>query len=142
MVSCPEDSIDISRLATCSNAEPTTCFEASKAQIFIGRWGLSRHRLKTSTSSAKTPSAPCMKRAKGPSNLHSPFSEPGLDSPPDVELMEEVGIMVEVEGESLRVDAAMYDKVGDKTISTISGGSEWAAGVGKTTSSGDIILEE
>ena len=65
-----------------------------------------------------------MKRAKGPSNLHSPFSAPGLDSLPDVELMEEVGVMVEVEGESLRVDAAMYDKVGDKTISTISAGSE------------------
>ncbi len=81
-----------------------------------------------------------MKRAKGPSNLHSPFSAPGLDSPPDVELMAEVGVMVEIDGESLRVDAAMYDKVGDKTISTISAGSEWAAGVGKTTSSGDMIL--
>lgn len=133
--------MDIKRLATCSNAEPTTCFDASKAQIFRGRWGLSRHRLKTSTSSAKTPSAPWMKRAKGPSSLHSPFSAPGLDSPPDVKFMGEVGAMVEVDTDFLRVDAAMYDNVGEKTSSTSSAGNEWAAGVGRTTSSGDMIVE-
>lgn len=75
-----------------------------------------------------------MKRAKGPSSLHSPFSAPGLDSAPDVEFMGEVGVMVEMGAE----DAAMYDKVGKKTISTISAGNECAAGVGRSTSSGDI----
>lgn len=78
-----------------------------------------------------------MKRAKGPSSLHSPFSAPGLDSAPDVEFIGEVGVMVEMDA----ADAAMYDRVGKKTISTISAGSEWAAGVGRTTSSGDMILE-
>lgn len=82
-----------------------------------------------------------MKRAKGPSSLHSPFSAPGLGSPPDVKFMGEVGAVVEIDDECLRVDAAMYDKVGDKTISTISAGSEWAAGVGRTTSSGDMVQE-
>ena len=79
-----------------------------------------------------------MKRANGPSNLHSPFSAPGLDSPLAVEFTEEDG--VDVSGECLRVDAAMYERVGEKTISTISAGNEWAVGVGRTTSSGDIIL--
>ena len=73
-----------------------------------------------------------MKRANGPSSLHSPFSAPGLDSAPDVEFMGGVGVMVDAE------DAAMYDKVGENTISTISAGNEWAAGVGRKTSSGDI----
>ena len=82
-----------------------------------------------------------MKRAKGPNSLHSPFSAPGLDSPPDVKFMREIGVMVEMGAECLSVDAAMYDKVGEKTISTISAGNEWAAGVGRTTSSGDIIQE-
>lgn len=80
-----------------------------------------------------------MKRAKGPKSLHSPFSAPGLESPLDVMFKIEVGIMVEVDAECLRVVAAMYEKVGDKTISTISAGSEWAAGVGRSTSSGDMI---
>ena len=79
-----------------------------------------------------------MKRANGPSSLHSPFSAPGLDSRLAVEFIEEIG--VEVSGECLRVDAAMYERVGEKTISTISAGNEWAVGVGSTTSSGDIIL--
>ena len=78
-----------------------------------------------------------MKRANGPSSLHSPFSAPGLDSLLAVELIEEVG--VEVSEECLRVDAAMYESVGEKTISTISAGNEWAVGVGRTTSSGDMI---
>ena len=80
-----------------------------------------------------------MKRANGPSSLHSPFSAPGLDSRLAVEFIEEVG--VEVSGECLRVDAAMYERVGEKTISTISAGNEWAVGVGRTTSSGDMILD-
>ena len=80
-----------------------------------------------------------MKRANGPSSLHSPFSAPGLDSRLAVEVIEEVG--VEVSGEYLRVDAAMYERVGEKTISTISAGNEWAVGVGRTTSSGDMILD-
>ena len=42
--------------------------------------------------------------------------------------------MVDMDAE----DAAMYDKVGKNTISTISAGNEWAAGVGRKTSSGDI----
>lgn len=78
-----------------------------------------------------------MKRAKGPNSLHSPFSAPGLDSAPDVRFVGDVGIMVEMDAE----DAAMYDNVGEKTISTISAGNEWAAGVGKNISSGDMILE-
>ena len=80
-----------------------------------------------------------MKRANGPSNLHSPFSAPGLDSRLAVDFIEEVG--VEVSGECLMVDAATYERVGEKTISTISAGSEWAVGVGRTTSSGDMILD-
>ena len=80
-----------------------------------------------------------MKRAKGPSSLHSPFSAPGLDSPLAIEFIEEVG--EEVNEECLRVDAAMYERVGEKTISTISAGNDWAVGVGRTTSSGDMILD-
>lgn len=80
-----------------------------------------------------------MKRANGPSSLHSPSSAPGLDSPLAVEFIEEVG--VEVNEGCLRVDAAMYERVGEKTISTISAGNEWAVGVGRTTSSGDMILD-
>lgn len=81
-----------------------------------------------------------MKRAKGPSSAHSPFSAPGLDSPLDVKFIGEVGVMVERDDECLKVDAAMYERVGEKTISTISAGNEWAAGVGRTTSSGDMVL--
>ena len=65
-----------------------------------------------------------MKRAKGPSNLHSPFSAPGLDWPLDVKFIGEVGVVVEVDAESLRVDAAIYERVGERTISTISAGNE------------------
>lgn len=82
-----------------------------------------------------------MKRAKGPSNLHSPFSAPGRDSPPDVKFIEGVRFTAEAEAACLRVDAAMYERVGERTISTISAGKEWAAGVGTRTSLGDIILE-
>ncbi len=63
-----------------------TCFEASKAQILTGRCGLSLHLLNTSDSSASSPRAPWMKRANGPSSLHSPPSAPGLDPSPSVEL--------------------------------------------------------
>lgn len=80
-----------------------------------------------------------MKRAKGPSSLHSPFSAPGLDSPPDV--IFEVGAMVEVERGCLGVDAATYERAGEKSMPTISAGKEWAVGVGRSTSSGDMILE-
>ncbi len=83
-----------------------------------------------------------MKRANGPSNLHSPFSAPGLDSPPDVKFIEEGGVMVENDPDCPRVDAAMNGRVGEKTISTISAGKEWAAGVGRTPSSGDMMLEK
>ena len=82
-----------------------------------------------------------MKRAKGPSSLHSPFSAPGLDSPPNVRFRGEVGVVVEIDADCLSVDAAMYERVGEKTISTISAGNEWAGGVGKTTPLGDMILE-
>ena len=95
-VNCPDDSIDISRFAMCSNAEPTTCFDASKAQIFTGRWGLSRHLLKTSDNRAMSPNAPCMNRAKGPRSLHSPFSAPDLDSLPDVEFAEDAEVMAAI----------------------------------------------
>ena len=79
-----------------------------------------------------------MKRAKGPSSLHSPFSAPGLDSLPDVGIIEEVG--VDVVGECLWVDVATYERVGKKIISTNSAGNEWAVGVGRTMSSGDMIV--
>ena len=65
-----------------------------------------------------------MKRANGPSSLHSPFSAPGLDSPLDVEVIGEVGVMAVIDAECLSVDAATYDRVGEKTISTISVGNE------------------
>ena len=65
-----------------------------------------------------------MKRAKGPRSLHSPFSAPGLDSPPDVRFIGEVEEMVEMDAECLRVDAVIYDRVGERTISTISAGKE------------------
>ena len=81
-----------------------------------------------------------MKRAKGPSSLHSPFSAPALDSPADVRFLEEVRVVVEVNAECPRVDAVTYDRVGEKTMSMISTGNEWAVGVGKATSSGDMIL--
>ena len=80
-----------------------------------------------------------MKRAKGPSNLHSPFSAPGLESPPDAKFIEEFGVMEGNDAECLRVDAA---RVGEKTISAISAGNERAAGVGKTTSSRDMISKD
>ena len=80
-----------------------------------------------------------MKRANGPSSLHSPFSAPGLDSPPDV--ISEVGVMAEVDAGCLNVDAATYERVGEKTIFTISAGKEWAVDVGRNTSSGDMILK-
>ena len=83
-----------------------------------------------------------MKRAKGPSSLHSPFSAPGLDSPPEDKLNGEVGVMVEIEAECLRVAAARYDRVGGRTSPTISAGSEWVAEVGRPTSSGDMFLEK
>ena len=82
-----------------------------------------------------------MKRAKGPSSLHSPFSAPGLDSPPAVNVIGEVGDMVDIDTVCLRVDTARYDKVGDRTSSTTSTGKEWAVGVGRTASSGDIVRE-
>ena len=82
-----------------------------------------------------------MKRAKGPSSLHSPFSAPGLDSPPNVRFRGEVRVVGKVDADCSSVDAAIYDRVGEKTISTISAGNEWAGGVGKTTPSGDMILE-
>ena len=40
------------------------------------------------------------------------------------------------------VDAAMYERVGEKTIPINSAGREWAGLVGSTKSSGDIILEK
>lgn len=49
--------------------------------------------------------------------------------------------MVEVDAGCISVDAATYERVDEKTISTISAGKEWAVGVGRTTSSGDMILE-
>ena len=79
-----------------------------------------------------------MKRANGPSSLHSLFSAPGLESPPAVELVELVG--VEISAEYVMVDAATYERVGEKTISTISAGKEWAVGAGMTVWSGDMIL--
>ena len=81
-----------------------------------------------------------MKRAKGPSSLHSPFSVPGLELPADVRFIEEVRVMVEVNAERPRVDAVTYDRVGEKTMSIISAGNEWAVGVGKAISSGDMTL--
>ena len=50
--------------------------------------------------------------------------------------------MEESDAEYLLVDAAMYERVGEKTISAISAGNEWAAGVGRTTSWDDIISED
>ena len=49
--------------------------------------------------------------------------------------------MVEVDAGCISVDAATYERVDEKTISTISAGKERAVGVGRTTSSGDMILE-
>lgn len=85
--------MDMKRFATCSRADPTTCFEASNAQILTGRWGLSRHLLKTRDNSASRPSAPCMKRANGPSSLHSPFSAPGRTFSWEVELEAALGVL-------------------------------------------------
>ena len=48
---------------------------------------------------------------------------------------------MEFSEECLRVDAAMYERVGEKRISTISAGNEWVVGVGRSTSSGDMILD-
>ena len=82
-----------------------------------------------------------MKSAKGPSNLHSPFSAPGLDSPLKVTFMEVVVIEVGVDVKCARVDGVKYDKVGEKSISITSAGNDWAVGVGKTTWSGDMVIE-
>ena len=83
-----------------------------------------------------------MKRAKGPSNLHSPFSVPGLDSPPDTKYCEEFGVVEESDTECLRVDVGMYEGVGERIIAAISVGNEWVAGVGRITSSGDMISDD
>jgi len=72
--------MDMNRFAICSSTEPTTCFEASKAQILSGRCGLSLHLLYTRDSRARAPKAACMKREAGPRRRHSPFSAPGRSS--------------------------------------------------------------
>jgi hypothetical protein len=78
MLNCPLDNMLISKLAICTNTLPTTCFDTSKNQIFIGRCGLSLHRLYTNAINANSPSAPCTTRAKGPNSRHSPLSGGGV----------------------------------------------------------------
>ena len=82
-----------------------------------------------------------MKSAKGPSNLHSPFSAPGLDSPLKVTFMEVILIEVGVDVKCATTDGVRYDRVDEKSISITSAGNGWAVGVGKTTWSGDMIIE-
>ena len=82
-----------------------------------------------------------MKSAKGPSSLHSPFSAPGLDSPLKVTFTEAVLIEVGVDVKCATADGVMYDRVDERSISITSAGNVWAAGVGKTTWSGDMIIE-
>lgn len=82
----------MSKFAKCSNTEPNTCFEASKAHIFIGRCGLSLHLLYTSERRARPPKAACTRMAKGPRSSHSPvFREPSCDDPEKVEVEDGVG---------------------------------------------------
>jgi len=64
----------MSTFARCSKTEPKTCFDTSKNQILTGRLGDSLIRLTTSDETASRPRAPCTRRAKFPSRLHSPPS--------------------------------------------------------------------
>lgn len=113
------------RFAMCSNTEPTTCFDASKAQILTGRCGLSRHRLYTNDNNANAPSAPCMKRANGPSSSHSPFFapwcfEPFPDSIAAAEVAEMISINVE-EGVGVLDRAPITVGVGSKEATATTG---------------------
>lgn len=97
------------RLAMCNSTEPTTCFDASKAHILTGRCGLSRHRLYTNDNNANAPSAPWIKRANGPSSLHSPFFAPWYFEPfPDAIVAAEVAEMICINVEE---EAAVLDRV-------------------------------
>ena len=105
----PDENIDMSRFATCNSTEPTTCLDASKAHIFTGLCGLSRHRLYTSDNSAKPPSAPWMKRANGPSSSHSPFFTPGCFGPfPDSIA---AAVVAEIISSKVEEEAAALDRV-------------------------------
>ena len=127
------------RLATCKRADPTTCFEASKAHILIGRCGLSLHLLYTRDSKASSPRAACMKRAKGPRSLHSPFSAPGPESFSDPCVLFAAAVMVaRVDGIDVAIshegdvkeaseDATAFDMVGD-ACATSSGSDIRTAG--------------
>ena len=125
----------MTRLAMCSKADPTTCFEASKAHILTGRCGRSLHLLKTSESRARRPKAPWIKRAKGPNNLHSPSSAPGRGAPSPVEFEAAVAMAATIEA----VEDGMRRGAEDETtIKPSSAGLdvEAAARSDKGTSSG------
>ena len=55
--------------------------------------------------------------------------------------MEVVVIEVGVDVKCATTDGVKYDRVGEKIISITSAGNDWAVGVGKTTWSGDMIIE-
>lgn len=65
--------------------------------------------------------------------MHSPFSAPGPDPdpPPDVPFDEDTRVMIGNAADWTNVVAAMYDEVGDKTISAISRGMDFAAAVSR-----------
>ena len=76
-----------------------------------------------------------MKRANGPSSLHSPPSAPGLDSPPPVEL--EAAVVMASTAEMVE-DGANAGRVDEATIIASSTGTdvEAAARIESGTSSG------
>lgn len=63
--------------------------------------------------------------------MHSPFSAPDLDSPPDVLLDEAAVAMAENAADWLNVADAIYDKVGERRISATSAGSDCEGAVGR-----------
>lgn len=75
MLKRPLVNMDMKMLEMCTSTDPKTCFETSKNQTLTGRCGCSLHRLNTSDSIARAPSAACTTRAKDPSSWHSPDEE-------------------------------------------------------------------
>ena len=69
-----------------------------------------------------------MKRAKGPSNLHSPPSAPGLDprSPPFVELEDAAAVTIASMAETVEEDVKA-GAVEEATISAVPAGSDVVA---------------
>ena len=118
-MNCPLDNKDMNKFAICNSTEPTTCFDASNAQILIGLCGLSLHLLYTSDRRASAPRAPCIKREAGPRRRHSPFSAPGRLSESLLEF--EVAVAVAVSMAEKAVEMTTVGMIGGRVAGSIVG---------------------